>query len=540
MRYYTMEKKFITAFTALIVIAALLGATACTPTVTLDDAKLMAQSAAIEATNKAQVQIDALKAQVSSIEADKKTAEDAKTALTEKLSELDAKVAELSKLNTSSGVSASGKSFNRLNLGDTLNENVDNSDIKTLWDGNVEFADDDYSTHEEFSINTDVAYSGNTTYDSEFYGDARLVALNEGALSYRYVFDDQINISDVSRDEPLAISFMGKDMKIVDISSGSVTIQEGTQLALTEGETATVDGKTITLVSTSDAKALVDVNGIRAAINEGDSKKVNGIDVQVDEAIGSDKLGYAELIVGKDVETTIDNGDNWFKNDDRFVFNIVTSSGMLSELSISYDVKFDNADDDFAPLKIGESINFPNNYVNILFDGKKVDATDVSITIDKIYKSGVDENAVILKANDEIFRVGNKDVKTVYVIADGTFYFKNNDGNIEKTTLSPVIKNDNTEVSIALAGTLMLTDSNGKKIELAVDIANKQLGAKKDDAESGDVIYEAHSFGTLDGSLLTQWGIVVKDIKSNADNDKVVLSIPSDQTEYEVVISNGS
>ena len=79
---------------------------------------------------------------------------------------------------------------------------------------------------------------------------------------------------------------------------------------------------------------------------------------------------------------------------------------------------------------------------------------------------------------------------------------------------------------------LTLTN-NGEvtKIPLGVDddFNFKHIGVKEGNADSGDIIVYEKPVGTKDYDIMDHYGTIIRNPESNADNDRVILSIPDEQ-----------
>jgi hypothetical protein len=68
----------------------------------------------------------------------------------------------------------------------------------------------------------------------------------------------------------------------------------------------------------------------------------------------------------------------------------------------------------------------------------------------------------------------------------------------------------------------------------------EQLGTTEEDADANDVIINGTDVSTKDvDEIMNYYGIIVKDVESNADSDEVEFSIPSDRVYAEVSVTAG-
>jgi len=495
-----------------------------------------------QATGPLSVQIDALKQQVNDLATDKQTYQNDINQLNEQINALekqaqrDAQIiadyeqAQKEIMEEETKVE-SGKLLDDIEFGDNVVESLDDSDL-ALFDGKIEFNEDDYDTHEEFNLDLILAING-FGYDDEFYRNPYFIGDN-GAFEYKYVFDDGIEYADISEDEPLVINFLGKDFNIVEADSNSITIKAGTEYFLQEGGKDVYNGNELFLELVGDDEVMVSYNGESKTIDEGDTKEVGGVDIYIDEVLNNYRNGVATLIVGDDVLKTIDDGDEWIKGDEEFLFSITTNGGKFEGLSIYYDEKFDEADDDYKPIGLGDMFNFLN-FATVSFESlEDVDYKTCEIYFDDVDAKddlATDENAVFIKCGNPIIEIDNEEISKMFVIDTGDYYYYNDEKDITRDTANTAkIVNDDIELDVLFnGGKLKFQDEFLDKIVFDTNIVAMKFGANEEEAEATDVKYLGNLFGKLDGDLLTGTGVIVDNVESNADNDEGKLVIPDAQ-----------
>jgi len=77
-------------------------------------------------------------------------------------------------------------------------------------------------------------------------------------------------------------------------------------------------------------------------------------------------------------------------------------------------------------------------------------------------------------------------------------------------------------------------------LEIDANTAMTQLGATSDDAEAGDVQVDGVNIGTREDNILTRYGVLVKDVEANANNDEVEFEVPEDQVEATISMAPGT
>lgn len=97
---------------------------------------------------------------------------------------------------------------------------------------------------------------------------------------------------------------------------------------------------------------------------------------------------------------------------------------------------------------------------------------------------------------------------------------------------------DDTELDVKITGTENITLSIGN-IEISLREDNNgfiKLGEEYEDAESNDVKVNGKSIGTYDNDVMDYYGTIIESPESNADDDKVVFRIPSEQVYAQVSV----
>ena len=123
-----------------------------------------------------------------------------------------------------------------------MNTTLSDREVKTLFDGEVEFDDENYDV-EEIVILNGLEVLAN---EKDFEGIPYLV-IPKDSIEYKVVFDDTLNISEIDEDETLVFNFLGFEVKLSKWDNGEITFSKGKMYPLNEGESVVVDGKTILL-----------------------------------------------------------------------------------------------------------------------------------------------------------------------------------------------------------------------------------------------------------------------------------------------------
>jgi hypothetical protein len=175
-------------------------------------------------------------------------------------------------------------------------------------------------------------------------------------------------------------------LNIIGITdANTLSAQVGTEVSLGAGESATVNGKTVTLERTSSTAALVSVDGVSDSIASGATKNVNGLEVKVDtlfddEGVESD---FAILVVGDNAVKSYDDGDAYIGEDEDnpdwiWVLNALTTSTTKGDvvaaggptLGVKNDFAKDGDNDD--PVAVGEAYTLPGDFISLELDSLTV------------------------------------------------------------------------------------------------------------------------------------------------------------------------
>ena len=427
---------------------------------------------------------------------------------------------------------------------------IKDNDLAKLFDGTVEFDGDDYDAEEVINFKNSFEVLTSAREDSEFGAEAYIGATAKEAISYKLVLNDLVNKSLITDDEKLEIPFLGTTISIVKvINKGDITILLGDETYLDAGESIEVDGKVITLVKTGTNGAVVDVDGIQAMLITGKTEKVNGIQINLKDVFNDDGVEFdsASLIVGEDIQMTIADADDFElfgKCEDECFFEWAINIGNKNQyVGIRSNEIQDDLDRDFPPVKVGNSIFLPNDYVEINFaEVTEVDYMSVELSFDKVYADDellVDLDAVILKSGSaDGFLIGNEESDELYIGYNGTvviYYLDDDNKIIDATGKSIKVVNDDFKLDLATSFVGYVKISIGD-IDIKARPVTAKLGEIAEEAEANEVIYGIN-VGTSDNDVLCDNGVIIEDVENNADNDEVVLQIPSEEVEATITIA---
>ncbi len=322
------------------------------------------------------------------------------------------------------------------NIKATLTDNK----LDYLFDGKIYWDDGDdtnsYNVHEEIIIGSGIGLK--TTLDDNDFEEVALV--NDKGLEYRLVFEEDIFTStrELGGDaEALEITILGKEYEIEDVDGNSITLVTSEEISLNLGDSVIVEGKTLTLDDLSSTSAKI--NGV--IISEGSTKKVNGLEVKVEE----DSIFYNDnfpeqasltLRIGSDLIETFDDGDAYIgedEDDPEWVWSIDNPGEKDGWIGVRYNLRQSDYKDDV--VYEGEEYTFPNDFATVRFDSlTDVDYYDYEVYFDEVdlYErrtgnsgngvNSVNSQVVVIKGeNDDSFDLGdNIETDTLYLIKTPT------------------------------------------------------------------------------------------------------------------------
>lgn len=507
-----------------------------------------------------QQKLDEVKNQISDVSSKLTTAEQEAAAkqaeLEAKEAELLAKEAEIQTLKeapvaTEETVSVDGEVIDNLFLGDMVSFTVDDGDVAKLFDGEVTFDEDEYDVHEELLVLDNKAYILYSAIDDEELEERPALGFTQdGALEYRFVFDDTILMSDVSDEESLIIRFLGENLEIIEADADELVLRTGTRFILREGESIEFEGQEVTLAFVGEnGKASVCVDGDCDTIAEFDTETLAGLDVRVDELLVNSREGIATLYFGPDTTITQEDGDEWLDEDDSpWKFKIIESGGYLESLVLVYDETHDRIDDDFPPFFEGDSISLPNGWLTVTVNEVLEDEyTEYTFVFDEFHDelfddTKIDNDYCMLVESDtkDGIEVLDEETDEVYVCEDGKAYYQDSTNDWFEAFVTDVeLVNDDARVSLAIggAGRVRLENPNDILIRLDTQWATQTLGAEEDESESSDILFGSDGIGEREETLLTPFGAVIVSPEANADRDEFTYRLPTDRVEVELLIS---
>lgn len=467
--------------------------------------------------------------------------------------------------------------------------------LSGLKDSSVSFQDETYDFHEEIQLTSsanELDVETSLTASDDDYKSGVYLEVQKDALRYAFVFDESINISKATADEPLEIEFLGKTLVVESVSDADTfTVRVGDQYTLNVGDSVKVMGKTVTLKNVfSSGSVLVDVDGVSATISQGSTKTVNGVKIKpIDYGYSDTKEErVAVLLIGEETTKTYNDGDAYIGEDDDDP-NWVWDLAGLTSTSPTLRIENDFVRDDYAdsPVTVGGCYEFPDKYAKVCLDSltvntyqtyefkteNGVDLSDAGASwgtsnyVVSILSPGADEGLQITSNVNS----GQQKTDTIYLRVDeannriSVFYVDtNNDvqfaGNVSVTTDADFVEfaqfnyqdTDAGDMYLRVAGNFtannyfylqinntVVSGNDNIRMQWGTDGTNvDRLGLTPDDSESSELVWGATptSIGTKDEDHRTLYGTVIKNPDTNGAADKVVLEVPGDQVKAKVVV----
>lgn len=430
-----------------------------------------------------------------------------------------------------SGVLADVEIGQKLSETQNIDTRLTDSDIEGLIDSYINFDSERIDVSELLIVGgnaKDVTVASSLTGDED-YGSNIVLEVDKGAIRYFYNFDDSIDLSQVTDDEPLDIVVLGSPITITKINSdSSFTAIVGETKTLNPGEKITVNSHEITLTNVNEnGKINLDVDGVSKTLNEGSSLSVKGIEIYNKETFYDQDYERrdAVIVVGEEAVQTYRDGDAFIGEDEDnpdWIWNIgnlevveassptETTDGTGPFIGVVNDFILDDAKDN--PPGIGEYINLPNNYLKIGIESLTTDEEELqTYTIE--FETSEDLSEALSddsKSSEDVVRITSTDDEGLVVRAadlkdSAVSTVKTNEIILfpKSATELAIIYNDDDENELKLAG---LVDT----LNTDLTIGNVDHGKNKAD----DLIFTVNYNPTSDE-------LTVKVVPNDVTSDEI-------------------
>ncbi len=489
-----------------------------------------------------------------------------------------------------------GKDYDELELNTKWDSvTLTDSKLSGFKDTQADFNGEDVDYHDELTLGANASTFITSRIEKDF-GDEIYMTVTADSIKYKVKFDDHFDETTVGtgdgKDE-LEFYFLGKLLKVTNVATDgkSMTVEASSEHFLEQGDSLTIDGKKITLVRVGESSAIVEVDGQREIISKGDKEtfdaagdfevKVKGIFF----AEGASDNG-ASLELGKDLTESAKDGKSAElfgepkdKDDAEWHWEInlnATSQyvGLTNHIGRD-DLNCDESDERCA-LKVGESIDLPNNYASMQFYAlEEPEYATISVTVkddgisveDSDDKESDDVAGVIFETNtgNDDFRVGSADTSKVWVLYNGDIWYEDGDDEVNATaatsfqikidddyaTVTPPASpttdlsaghlNDSADWSMVFTSNSVNVDS----LHFFVDVDNDYFGAK-DDEEADELKYSptaaysgAKDIGTKDYDYVTDYGVIIKKPESQfGSGSNFEIMVPTNQQKATLLVTS--
>lgn len=409
--------------------------------------------------------------------------------------------------------------YDGLVLGEEVaQKSFDTYDLSFLNKNEIEFNDDDYDFREYIELDglkVGIAYSDDVDFEDNSY----LLFNQKKAVKYVYKFEDAIDYTEITEKEPLEINFLGNDIEIVDMDADEFTYKIAEEHDMLVSESVVFDGHNVTLIGVSENgdDVLVDVDGIMQAIDKGESEDFDGLEVFNKKAFAGKNIQSAKLEFGADVLQTIEDGDEYIKDNEDFVWNFEVDGDNLKSLSVVYDVKANDIDEEV--LAVGDALNFVD-YFDVVYDLEEdYDYVTYSISFDEV--TDADIPVMAFETDNDDIRVGDEKLKVAYFDGINSYYKDGSDWVISAEVIK--LENDDMVFEVGYDGNYV---TFGDFFLATADFVS--LGVAEE-AEDGDVIFDAKNLGKVDESIMLPAGLIIESVEDNAEEDEVVIQIPNEE-----------
>jgi len=426
------------------------------------------------------------------------------------LDEKDERIAELeSELATTEAeieVEEAGYLLDGLRINNAVPNKVISDKEIQLFDGEVEVDDEEFDAEELVRL-SGLFLAAN---ENDFKEDVFLT-IPEEAIKYQFVLDSNFDRDLVTEDEPLKISLLGEDIKIINWEADKIEIEKGEEYLFVEGETKEIEGRQVEMVMIGDDYIYISVDSESKKIDEGKKAKVNGLEILASEVLSDDEVNdIATIRVGEDVLEVIETGDE-FEKDSAWEWQIDPKKITLLNKE---EFMYLDEDEDFHAIAPGEQVCLPNDFVCIRFDGLLEEDFE-SYDFD-VYTKGGAGDFVRVKGS---FLAGVEDYDKIYINKTGIY-----DADLDLIDNAEIKLGDG-DMKIVLGGAFIKIENANfeKEVQLAYDLSDVW-------ANNG-----VHIDGNED-NYRTDFGIIVFNPEDSCEDQKFKIDVPEEKLEASITV----
>ena len=286
---------------------------------------------------------------------------------------------------------------------------IDETDGAGLISGKVVIStpvldDEIYNFHEAIDVGSGVNLTTALDIGDEDFKAGTFLIVPQGGVGYRVEFDENLKsgsqITNVVGSDVFVVPFLGRAIVITAATSTSISASPGIKMTLRLGDNIQANGKTVRLIAVDDNGALFDVSGVIDNVNVLDSKKINGVELFLNDVVNSNQDANDRIIVtasdpsGEAVEVYNDGDEFVDENEDHYLWewNLAgldsTGKGNIT-LGIAVHEDLDDPSDTFhkdimdlgllksnrAYLMDGDYLCLPYRYACMVLEGLNGDLT---------------------------------------------------------------------------------------------------------------------------------------------------------------------
>jgi hypothetical protein len=426
--------------------------------------------------------------------------------LQEQIDEKDAMIEQLQEeLETASEIiDPEGYLLDGLRINDAVPTKAVSDREIDLFDGTVEVDDEDINAVELLRLEGLFLEANGV----DFKEDVLLTVPEEG-IKYQFILESKFDRSLVTEDEPLMISLLGEEAKIVEWSANKIVMQKGEKFLFEEGEIKEIEGAEVEIIIIHDDYVYLRVNDETEKITEGDSATVGGIEIFANEVLcNDDGLDLAELRIGESIEEVIEAGDE-FEEDSVWEWQINPRRIILFNTE---EFKYlDEDEPEFNALNAGEQICLPNEFICIRYDGLLEEPTE-EYTFDIYTKGGVGD---FVRARGN-FVEGLNDYSRIYINDTGIY---DTDFNLIGTK----VKLADTKASLEIVDFGWGNRISIDDLRITMDLKTIRVGA-------------SILLNDEDDNYRTDYGIIVFNPEDSVEDQKIRIEVPEEKLEASITI----
>jgi len=398
-------------------------------------------------------------------------------------------------------------------FGQVMNGKIGDNKLSGLIDKEISYDSEKYDVKEEVLFKGVVL----TSIDDEDFGREPYLTFGEEDLVYKYIFKDEIPYLDFHLEEPLEITFLGRDLKIIEASTSEMVIRTGEEFFLTEGDEVEVEGKKVLVKTIGDGSVAISVDGTEEIVSDGNDREINGLHVLVENILYKDYQGgesRVELVIGLETDETVKDGEDFelFVKDEELWTWVIKLGDDIQYIGVMNQESYKDIDEDeeYKAVGVGESFYFPNNFIAVTFSS--VTEEDMTKLNFKVKEKDGSDYLYVKGDSEDAFVFGSSDYEKLYINELGIY-----DDDLELITTDKVTIGDS-DTSLEL-GSVKIRD-----LTILLDMA--------------DILFKAVSYAGRDEVYMDHFGIVFED-PENAVEDQEGFKVTVPEARLEVLISFG-